>query len=1137
MFFVFGLLQLSPIQTFLAKKGSDYLSNRSGHKISLNKIHIKWFDITEINGLTVKDLNDNILIYSKSISIDYTFSSLLKKDTIILDHVTLLEPNVNLSWYQDNVLNMIHFSKSFRQKKKNRKKPHIPPFKIRSAEIINGHFSYTDPRKSKMNEKGRFDHNYFEIDSLYSLSSNFYLHKDTISITTINLKARESKINFHIENLATQFQYCKKSMQFVKANIKTRKSYISDYVRFEYKNTSLFSHFIDSMNLIAHLDSTFIHTQELKKFAPVLKKYNDLWGITGDFKGTISKFRSKNFSVTFGKKSKINSSRLAISGLPLIKESNIRADLTHSKVTHNDIEQYLSDPSLANQFKEKIGTAYFDGFFHGFPNSFVSLGNFKTDLGKFKTNIQFEYKQDYKNKAKYEGVISTEDFDLGKLMDYPIVGRINMKGEIKGIGLSKNNANITIKGDIFSLGFNRYVYKSIKVNGKVEKNKFDGNLTINDTNAKLSIDGDLDMDTERFNLKGNINHLALKQLGFSNKAINISSQIDWNFKGLEVDTVTGIANFRKCLVKTDNDSLTLEAFNLSSFKEGKTRNFKINSSLFDFDALGDFKFKYIITDIKSDLNEYKTSLLKLKNHSFKRSNKKYKIVYNSNLHNIQPILNIFYPEISISKNTSLSGSYSIDSNSNFQFNSTDIKYIRFKEYEFFENSIDISTSLVPGTDNILGQHIISSAKQSINGNKLTENLRAEIYWNNDSITFNNFLKQHNKTNKINLLGNILFRGDTAKILLSNSDIQLANKVWQFNNNINIGLLNNNWEFDNLTLANDKESITINGIFSNTKEASLVLNTTNFQLKNISQFTKVKFDGLLNGKTKISSKKGITKSISSAEVKDFKMLNSTIGDFKGDFIYDSENNLFSTNSILVKDELKVGKIHGYYKTNDTISPIDMIIKTDNAPLNILEPFLFGHARKIEGFVSGKIKIKGTLKDPDFKGLINIKDGKTTIDYLNTRYKFDGNAYFDDDRIYVKNLILTDTLWNTQASINGGIYHKMFKKFNVDTKIRLDNTFCLNTQSKDNDLYYGQAFISGNINLNGPLNNFKIQSEELTSNKGTKISIPLEGTESVSTKNFITFVKHDEPEESSLIKSDSISLKGLIVDVNVNVTKDA
>ena len=77
---------------------------------------------------------------------------------------------------------------------------------------------------------------------------------------------------------------------------------------------------------------------------------------------------------------------------------------------------------------------------------------------------------------------------------------------------------------------------------------------------------------------------------------------------------------------------------------------------------------------------------------------------------------------------------------------------------------------------------------------------------------------------------------------------------------------------------------------------------------------------------------------------------------------------------------------------------MVITTENAPLAILEPFLFGHAKNIKGKGKGKVGVTGTLKDPNFQGHVDIKGGKTTISYLNTRYKFDGRAYFNDDRLY-------------------------------------------------------------------------------------------------------------------------------------------
>ncbi len=1133
---IFALLQLSVVQTYLAQRVSVSLSQRTGYGIELDKIDIKWFDVATIDGLLILDRDKDTLIYAKSATVDYTINTLIGSDTIILDDLVLNSPLVNLKWYPTGTLNITDFIRSFKKKKQNKKKIIVPVI-IRHGSIIGGQFSYKDPRKEPMNDLKRFDYNFFDLDSINGDVSQFMIRQDTISLVSNQLEARESNINFKVKDIQTKFQYCRKSMEFVDSDVRTSKSRISNFVRFEYNSNADFSHFVDSIKIKADLDSTFIHTKELAYFAPAIGQFNDVWGISGHYTGKVSNFRSKNARLSFGKKSHINSSRIAISGLPDIREANIRADVKRSKINYEDVQQYLPSQKIRKEFKYKVGKVVFDGFFHGFSTDFVSEGNFDTDLGHFETDIKFKYNDQLKEKASYEGELRTTNYNLGRFLNTPSIGEVNMKGKIVGEGLTAEDANLHIDGLINQLEYENYVYKDIDLHGELQKNHFNGDLLILDTNARLNLHGELDLETEKFDVQGDIIRLALKPLGFSEREVVMSSTIDWNFTGLDIDEVEGRVFFKDAKITTSTDSLFLKKVLLASRYDNGKRDFKITSSLVDFDARGDFKFREIIKDVRQDIAEYKDALLNRAISGKITPSEKYNIIFDTEIHDLQPLLNIFSPYIQVSKNTRLRGSYSLDSNTIFELSGADIKHLKYKDYEFFNTDIDIHSSKIPMTNHVLGQYFISSDLQKYQNKSRTENLDIEIYWADDSLTFDTKIKQFGNTNRLALQGDLLFNKDTVTARLINSKANILKKNWKLNNDNKVEFTKGKVYVDNLSFSSGKESIMIDGEVSSKENARLLVNTQNFQLDNISQFLKVKFNGSLTGVTEVLSQNEYYKTTSTAQIRNFKMLNTTLGDFNGKFIYDDYTRILTTNADFFHKGKKVARLKGHYDTKDNNSPINVDILIKDTPLNLLEPFLYGHATEMKGLGNGKVHVSGTLKDPNFKGDVAIKGGFVTISYLNTRYAFDDKVYFDKDKIFVKDLLLKDVLWQTTALLNGGLSHKMFKKFIIDTKITLDNTFIMNTKADDNELYYGQAFGTGDIYLSGPFSEFKIYSEELTSNANTKIYIPLDGTETVSQKSFITFVDPHKKEKLQVKDTTQAILKGVLVDVNLNITPDA
>ena len=71
--------------------------------------------------------------------------------------------------------------------------------------------------------------------------------------------------------------------------------------------------------------------------------------------------------------------------------------------------------------------------------------------------------------------------------------------------------------------------------------------------------------------------------------------------------------------------------------------------------------------------------------------------------------------------------------------------------------------------------------------------------------------------------------------------------------------------------------------------------------------------------------------------------------------------------------------------------------------------------------------------------------------------------------IEGMTIYDMPHNNKAIVNGKVYHDNFKNFQLDFDIRTNKFMCLNTTESDNSLYYGQAYVTGIINIFGFVNN--------------------------------------------------------------------
>jgi hypothetical protein len=94
-------------------------------------------------------------------------------------------------------------------------------------------------------------------------------------------------------------------------------------------------------------------------------------------------------------------------------------------------------------------------------------------------------------------------------------------------------------------------------------------------------------------------------------------------------------------------------------------------------------------------------------------------------------------------------------------------------------------------------------------------------------------------------------------------------------------------------------------------------------------------------------------------------------------------------------------------------------------------------------------------------------------------------------------------------------------------------------KDNSLFYGQAFATGDVNFAGPLSNLKITSNARTE-KNTRVYIPIGGLSSIDRKDFIRFENFTDTTFTKKVEkavSKKINLTGITFDLNLDVTPDA
>jgi len=1137
-------LQYPYIQTKVVQKATAYISNLLQYPITIQAVDISWFDIVNLRGIKVLDRENNEMIFLEKASVDFSFTSLSAPE-LIIDEITLHDGRVNLYKFKsDSTVNITEFIETIREIATPQTKSNRPPvpFNVAKVSLDNMYFSYFDQRKEFI--KTGFDHNHFEFSGINAEVTDLKVIADTFQIQINGLQALEKQTQLPIHKADLLFTVTKSNLTFENIDASIGKSHLNNYLIFNYKDINDLSYFNEKIDVIAILDSSAIYSKDLGHFAPQLADYNDIAYISGVFKGKVIDFSGKNITFSFGKNTVLKG-RASFKGLPDLNETYIDVKFKNSRLQTSDLKQYSGPVSydILSKFGQIIGT----GEFVGFPYDFVAQGQFTTNLGKLESDLNFKILENQKPSSQYKGTLTTTNFHLGKFLGVADkIGHIDMSGNLAGKGLTISDAELELDAKISKLFANGYTYKGIETKAILSDELFDGYLSVKDPNLVLTANGLIDLkdNVNKFDISANFEKANLKQLNITEIETFLQSNLTLNFTGLTPDDIVGEAYCSNTyLLYEGNKEIFIDTLFTKSTKENGSRNFYLNSDILSVNANGNFEFSSLYTDLNKLYKEYELSIKNdksaLDNYYSKlakqKQTDKYQVDFNIKIKDLNQLFSIYTPGLYLSENTTIDGKFAKGTTSIFNC-VTQSDTLFYQENEIYNSTLELNTSKYSDSANVLAMFYLNTPKQAFKDLPQTENLVFEAIWDKDQINFTSKIKQAKSTNYIKLNGNLSLEEDNQKIIsFNNSSFSLLDKTWNFGEANKIYLSNEGLAFSDFAVQNLEQLVELNGNISENTSKNALLNISNFQLSTINPLLEgLEIEGVANGSLEIRNIINDLNLGGNITIDTLKLDGFLIGNIDGDASWNQQFKRLDVNVDVERNSEKIIYLNGFVKHNSITQEqdLDLTAKLTKANLEILTPILDGVASDIKGNATGTLSVKGTPQNLIINGAADVNNASFKVDYLNTTYFLDDYVYMEDNLIGFKKLKLRDSFGNI-AIVDGGIYHDNFRKFVLNIKGYMNNFQILNTTEKDNDLFYGTAFVSGDMEFLGAFNDFEIKANA-KSNKGTKIYIPIQESASVEQQSFIKFTSTKKQKTTT---KDHVDLSGIKMDFNLEITPDA
>ena len=1122
------LFSIPAIQTSLGSYATGKINEAYGTDIEIEKAGLQFNGDVELKSILIKDhfeapmisvskLNTSVLSFVKMINNELVFGDIDLYNLFFHIKTYKGESDTNLDIFVDKF-----------DKQNPPEKAGLFMLSSSSLNIKNSVFRLTDENKDSPIV--------LDFTDLTVLATDFLISGVDIDANFKRLSFIDSR-GIALRNIETVFSYTPTQMSFSDLGIETESSLISGNLQFDYQREDLNS-FSEKVFISGFFKNSSL---DLGEFNLLYDEFgvNQKVQLNTAFSGTLKDLQFEQFNL----KTNSNTS--------IIGEFHI-----------NELFESSSDSFLLDGQFDEISSSYEEltallprVLGNTIPSAFNALGRFNlsgrtkitnesvqavmdisTEIGSLFIDLNLNEIEVIDN-ASYEGQIRFTDFDLGRAIGEPAIGLVTSSLRVVGSGFRKESISCNINGGVSSFLFQDYSYSDLQVSGVVTDKVFNGQLDAADPNLKLNFSGLVDFSNNEniYDFSAIIDYANLNALKLvrRDQTSVLTGQMAVDMKGTSIDDVYGVLSFKDALYVNQNDSYEFKDFEITStFDSNKSRTIQVNSpEIVNGSLKGEFRIHELpklmrnsIGDIYTKFNSFEVLENQYLNFNFK--------IYNK-------IVELFYPDLQLGPNTSVKGRVESDPK-NFKLT---FKSPAIKTNDFFANKIKVQLI----NDNPLFNSYVEVDSLATAYYKVSEFSLINVTLNDTLYIKSEFKGGEKSKDSFDL--NLYYSIDEfnkSVVGVKKSTVIFKNTPWRINNSQDSqNKISFDRDFkevmvDNLNMTYADEEILFNALIQDSDDKNIDLDFKNVDLAKVTPLIKnLKLEGRLNGSLNISQLKSVYLPKTSLTVDNLEVNDFNLGSFKAAIQGNQSLTNYDVNISLKEDANESLSVVGTLDVSGDNSNLDLDISFNDFILDPLNPFGADVITNIRGGISGFANVSGQLEKPQIEGRLVLNKGGLAIPYLNVGYDFEEATAISlkNQSFIFDKALMSDIDYQSNAYLNGSISHNNFSNWSLDLTIDSDRFLVLNTIEQDESLYYGTAFIDGDIDISGPTDQLFIEANVGTS-EGTIFKIPLNDSEILSESSYVSFLSPDQKTTKTTARDFELDdVKGLEMEFNMDINDNA
>ncbi len=1113
------VLSFPSVQTKVAKYAVNWVNDSYDTKIELAQMRYVFPDEIVLKEVYLPDDRGDTLIYATSINLHlHGFNSL--SNTAYSNGVEINDLKFYwLTYPGDTEANFIKFLNKLDSGDTTSSQPFN--LKIADVKINNGIF--------QMEELGCPDCYRLFIDDLNIEATAFDLFGQYLTLD-VNAMSGSDRYSVDIRDFEMNFGYLPNQILVDNVKFTTAGSTFDGSLSLNYEEIPDFKDFVNKVVMIGEIEESNLNSKEIQRFGEEFPDFGQ-FSISGTVNGTVNDMKIQDVILDVAGKTHLEGS---IDLKNTTTPENLFLHATDIDLrTDADDAQFVYglfwDTILPEQVKT-LGDVHVMGNFNGYLNNFTTVGKLSTDLGEVDADL-YLYNPEGDERTKYKGDVQLRQFNIGKIMGQSELGRVSSDLSIDGRGFDPTTMNTKLNGKVSLIEFNNYGYRNISIDGKVAKGAFNGLLKVEDPNLRLDFNGKagFEEDTSKYNFTVDIIRADLFALNFVKDSISVvTGEVDIDFLALNYDKWAGDILIHNSTYENSKNFHFFQDITIQSEGLDTNKALQLRSNILDADMHGNYTLNGIVAAVGSQVSRFVKTVKPIPfpiNQEFD---------FQIDIKNSQILTDILMRDLFVEHNSKVSGNYSSKSTTfNFQVASPAINYKKMKV-----KNIDLDFKGSPSQS----QLAFSVENFNYKGFDIDSINLGNFYYNDTLFYDLRWILKDSIDSRTNLLGYAIQEDTTTyQFGIFESAFNVGLQKFKILGGNQILLDTSGVRIENLVVRNDKKAIYVNGNISDNPDEILRLNIRGFGMDVLNYFigsNSARFSGKLGGDILLTELLSHPKFAADVNIDSLLMNGIYLGDFSLNSDWAVSNDTINLEAKMQTANLTTFIGKGYYQP-DSLGDISLALDFNRFKLAAFNPFLDGLTENLRGYANGKVTLTGNTGAPIFNGELELPQAAFTISLLQTDYNFVSTpkVKITPKAISFPGLKVRDTQYGTEADVGGKISHDNFDNFTFDIHVDAKELLVLNTNSKTEDPYYGTAFVTGEIDITGPLDEILV-SANVVSAGNTKFFLPIDGATEVDKTGFVTFVDYSQKEDEQVEAPTALNLnKGVTIDFNIEVDQNA